>query len=156
MSPLEELQLQYWTNFVALIKDAGSPLRPRKPRPIYELNCRLDSPHFLLRATIHTRPTCITADFRIVVRDYANAKAYFDLLRARKAEIEAELSEKLEWRRMPDNIESNMVLRNPNFDPQVQSTWPQQHAWLKAKLEDFLRVLSPRALALDPGNYDPK
>jgi hypothetical protein len=84
------------------------------------------------------------------------AKPHFHLLSKDRATIEAELGEALEWRELPAKKQSNVVLRRLGVDPTVREDWPEQHAWLQAKLEAFHRVFTPRIKDLDAGAYTPE
>ena len=60
----------------------------------------------------------------------------------------------VEWREMPGKKQSNVVLRR-SADPTRREEWPEQHAWLRDKLEAFHRVFGPRIKELNAGDNAP-
>ena len=82
------------------------------------------------------------------------AKPHFHLLAGDRAEIESELGAELEWRELPGKKESHVVLRR-SADPTRREDWPEQHAWLRDKLEMFHRVFGTRIKGLDAGKVTP-
>ena len=77
-------------------------------------------------------------------------REYFELLKAKKSEIEAEFGEPLVWD--PDSGRRCKVFVSKPADVEDEDDWPAQHAWLKEKLERLARVLGPHLRSLpDPG-----
>jgi len=153
ISPTKQLQLDYWTALNADLEEIGFVKRPRKPQPQHWMDYPVGRTDFCLSAAVNTREKFITVELRLFG---PYAKAYFDLLHAQRAEIEAELGEKLHWHKLLDKKESQIGVNNPHFDPADRSTWPQQHVWLREKLEALHRVFAPRVKALDASDYIPE
>jgi hypothetical protein len=63
------------------------------------------------------------------------------------------MEESLEWRLMPNKKESQIHLPEWRTDPTDESMWPEQHAWLRERLEKLHRVFAPRVKELDAANY---
>ncbi|GAB4266266.1 MAG: hypothetical protein Kow00111_18090 [Thermincola ferriacetica] len=47
-----------------------------------------------------------------------------------------------------------MVLKKYDVDPTIREDWPNQHAWLKEKLELFHNVFSKRIKKLKVEDYN--
>ena len=82
-----------------------------------------------------------------------NAKADFYLLKDKSEEIENKLGE-LEWEENPGKISSFIALYRNDTDLTNETDWPNQHEWLKSKLELFDKVFRPRIKALDPADRE--
>jgi hypothetical protein len=61
----------------------------------------------------------------------------------------------VEWRELPGKKESHVVLRR-SADPTRREDWPEQHDWLRDKLEAFHRVFGPRIKELSAEDYIPE
>lgn len=158
------LQLEYWTALAKHIVESGSPLRPQKPAPQNWANFALG------RSGIHLAAVASTysaesgsyddgGEIRAeVYSDHPkHSKAYFASLERDKSVIETNLGEALSWVNDPDVRASKIFLRR-TADIRDRSDWPNQHEWLKQKLEALHRVFSPlvRQLPQSPGAaYDP-
>lgn len=68
----------------------------------------------------------------------------FSELYPAKDEIEKEADMSFDWRELPDNKESHIVVKPEDINPAEKSNWDNQHQWLKEKLEIFFKVFSTR------------
>lgn len=76
-------------------------------------------------------------------------KSLFDQLHERRADIESELGEALEWERMDEHRASRIsVVRHGTIDDDDE-TLGEIHGWMVEKLLDFRRVFGPRLDELD-------
>ena len=64
----------------------------------------------------------------------AEAKHRFQLLKAEKAAIEAEVGSPLDWEELPDRVETRISLTRSDLDPNDRDDWPNQHRWLAENL----------------------
>jgi hypothetical protein len=83
-----------------------------------------------------------------------NAKTHFRQLELSRADIEREIGEPLDWRELPDKVESRIYLTK-QLDPKNRADWPQQLSWLAEKLSLFLRVFRPRVQGLSSAGSEP-
>ena len=82
-----------------------------------------------------------------LVIDHLEAKAFFKMLEKQRKEIEEEIGEPLTWHNPSNARMCRIYVRKP-ADIKNRDDWPQQHAWLKEKLELFHRTFSPRIKTL--------
>lgn len=145
-------QLRYWETFNALMEKTGSPINFRKPRERRYFDSSGSSDVGFTAVAI-TQSTGGGSEIRAELVIYPpHAKGIFEPLVAEKLEIESELREKqvdesLDWH-APANVMKKIirVCRNEtNFD---ESAWPDQHAWLKNRLEALHRVFKERVAQL--------
>ena len=81
-----------------------------------------------------------------------------DLLASLKGErqaIEHELGYPLEWEELPSRRDCRIASYLNAADPEDESDWPRQHAWLTKRLNDLHRVLSQRVKALAGAPHSP-
>ncbi|MDH4183417.1 MAG: DUF4268 domain-containing protein [Nitrospinota bacterium] len=143
------LQLEYWQSFRDYLENINSPIRPQKPSPQHWTNISTGRSNFTFNATLNTSAGTIGVELAIVGPD---AKPHYYLLERQKEAIEAEMNEKLEWRENPEKKQSYIRLR-VDHDPTDKEKWPEQHKWMKEKLEMFRNVLGPRVKELDASEY---
>ncbi|MFC1959999.1 DUF4268 domain-containing protein [Chloroflexota bacterium] len=152
LTPTQQLQLEYWTRFRALLQDSGSPLKPRKPRPQNWYNIAIGRSDFVISLVAKTR------DKRVDVQLYLegkHAKIHYALLEQRKDEIDAEFDNSLEWNQLPHKKASHITLRDYDMNPNTVDDWPRQQQWLKETTERFYTYFGPIVRALDIDNYQP-
>ncbi|HEX8201945.1 MAG TPA: DUF4268 domain-containing protein, partial [Isosphaeraceae bacterium] len=135
-----DIRLRFWDGFRQHLQASGSPLRPGKPRPHYNLPCGRLAPGVVLYAQLNLK------NERLAVSAYFHGEAplrlYHDFREHRDA-IEAEVGSKLAWTHGPGMKSGEIVLRNP-VDPTDESLWPSYYDWMRRALETFRRVLGPR------------
>ena len=81
------------------------------------------------------------------------AKEHFHLLEREREAIEHEINEKLEWRELPNNKHSDVLLYWRGVTPTDPQHWGSYHAWMKEKLEAFYRAFAPRVKKLKASDY---
>ena len=143
------LALEYWSALRTRLIEGHSPLKPHKPHPHHWTNYAIGRAGFQLTASfVRTRREIGVW----LLLGGPLAKPHFHLLAGDRAAIESELGTELEWRELPGKKESHVVLRR-SADPTRREEWPEQHAWLRDKLEAFHRVFGPRIKELNAGDY---
>lgn len=143
-------QRRYWEAFGEFLIKRKSPIRAQKAQPQNWTTYGVGRTDFHLSAVITAREKCIYADLYI---DGPDAKAYFHLLEQQKAVIESELGEPLDWLELPERKASRIILFRRTADPEDESDWPAQHAWLAQALERLDRVFRPRVKALNAADW---
>ena len=81
-----------------------------------------------------------------------NAKTFFHLLQRDKDAIEEELGCSLTWREMSKQCE--IVSHLDNVDPNDESDWPRQHAWMAGQFSAFSAAFAPRVARLNPDELE--
>jgi hypothetical protein len=152
ISETKLLQQEYWNTLRDFLTDARSPLRPQKPLPQHWTNFAIGRSHFHLAAVQNTREKRVGV---LLVLTGADAKAHFRLLAADKEKIELDAKARFEWRELPDNKESQILLSLENADPTNRDDWSRQHKWLMDTLELFHRVFAARVKSLDADSATP-
>jgi len=78
------------------------------------------------------------------------------LLQQDREAIENEIGTSLDWREVPDKTESQLYIYAPGMDPTIREQWPEQHEWMREKLEILKRVLAPKVKLLNASEYRPE
>ncbi len=146
-SETKALQYKYWQQLVDFIKESGSRLKPQDPRPRHWQTFAVGRSHFYINATVNTRESKLGIALKIA--DKNNAKIFYNLLLLDKENIEAEMQEKLEWRELPDNTKSEIILFKNNVNLSNKKDWSYQHKWLKENIEKFDKVFRKRIKELN-------
>jgi hypothetical protein len=146
VTPLKQLQREYWTALRERLIANNSFLRSRTPPPRNWYNFAIGRSKFRLTAYINTQKNKLGVDLAITG---PNARAHYQLLLQEKAAIEAEMGHPLTWFIGPKNF--YILIEKAGHDPLNREDWPVQHTWLHQKLEQFYQVLRPRILALNAG-----
>lgn len=144
-------QLEFWTGFKEYM-DEHSHIRATKPLPQTWMNHSIGRTGFGLSTIASTwnsdknvyEPE-LRVEFYIAVAD---AGLYFEALQTEKSQIESEIGEPLVWFAQPDRQTRKVYVRQ-SADFFNRSLWPQQHEWLRQRLERFHRVFGPRVRRLD-------
>lgn len=151
LTPVKQLQLEYWTALRQYLEDHNSFMKSQKPFPQHWTNFAIGRSNFYLAAVMNTQQNRVSVQ---LVLDGQDAKPHFYLLHEEKADIEQEVGEKLRWREMIKRKQSRVDLDNSTYDLFNRAQWPQQHAWLQRTLESFYKAFSPRIKTLDAADYE--
>ena len=152
LSPRQEQNIRYWTEFCDYLRQRGSQLRSRTSTERHFIDFRIGIGCFLRarqvigaqRREIYRKgPTAITAGFIMKGR----AITYFHSLEEQKEEINSKFGEPLEWFAEWET-EKHVALRE-EADPRDENDWPRQHEWLATKLEKLNEVFRPRIERLE-------
>lgn len=151
VTEIKELQFRFWTAFRDYMA-ANSRIRCQKVYPQHWMN------HPIGRSGFHL--TSITSTFNTESADGGpeiraeltmigdEAKDRFAALEQRKAEIERAIGCELTWHN-PEGQKACRIYTRRDADFRDESQWPEQHQWLREKLELFQRVLGPIVQDLD-------
>lgn len=150
LTPVKQLQLEYWTKFRDFLHDRDSILKPQKPLPQSWTNFALGRTHFGLSAQVNTRDNKIGVAIGL---GGPNAKPHFAILQHEKEAIEKGIGEKLTWKNSEDNKTCGISLSKDDAALTNQENWPEQFHWLQEKLEAFYRTFSPLAKSIDVNDH---
>jgi hypothetical protein len=135
----QKLRLRYWAAFRDYLLEHQSTLRPQKPSQDHWYSFGIGTSRAHTSALLITRDNEIAVELRMHADD---AKDIYRELYEKKDAIEAAIGEPLDWREMPDRKASRIVLFL-SADGYNEESWPEQFAWLRAKLEAFDKVFRP-------------
>lgn len=153
-TPLDEGQafnVEYWQAFADFLVQKGSGgfkfSLPNKQRYAY---CAVIPPVLWTSAYIKPKGGKDTVGLKVDVSFAGdNPMEVFQKLKADREAIEAAFGEALEWDEMPHAKGAKIVVTTWGFDCLDKTTWPEQFAWLRARLMKFREVFVPRLTALD-------
>ena len=141
------LQLAYWGVLGSVLMAKGGPLaKERKPQPQSWMSYSIGRSGFGINASMSRPKRQVRAELYM---SNPNAKAFFHLLYAEKAAIEADLGHPLDWEELPQGKDTRISTPLNDVDPEDQTDWTRQHDWLAAKLNELHRMFVSRVKALD-------
>ncbi|SDA11134.1 DUF4268 domain-containing protein [Sphingomonas sp. NFR15] len=153
LSDTKALQLAYWTALGNVLAAKGGPLaRERKPQPQPWMSYSVGRSGFGINASMSRPKRQVRAELYM---SSPNAKAFFHLLHADKAEIEAELGYAVDWEELPEGRDSRISTPLNGIDLEEQADWPRQHDWLAQRMNEFYRAFVNRIKALDANAWQP-
>lgn len=151
LSPLQRLQLEYWTRLREYMLEKGTRVDPRQPPAGRWMTFAVGRAGFSIAAS------SIFKDGRIavgLVTSGSDAKDHFKVLESEREEIESEVGEAFDWQEQPNRKESRILLYHPHADPNDRSDWERQHAWIAQQLEKFDSVFRKRVKNIDLQDYE--
>jgi hypothetical protein len=138
---------EYWSAFREHLILNQSPVSTQKPQAQHWTVATIGrSGVFLTAVALATKKELRT---ELVIHG-PQAKPNFHLLYDDRDAIEAELGMTLEWRELPERKHSYVVIRQSNTDPTLREQWPEQHTWLRQRLEAFQKAFAPRLKKTEP------
>jgi len=154
LTDTKTIQLAYWGALGAvLVAKGGAMARERKPQPQSWMAYSIGRTGFSVNASTARPKRQVRAE---IYMSSANAKAFFHLLHAQKAAIEAELGYPLDWEELPEGKDTRISVALNDTDPEDQEDWPRQHEWLARKLAELHRVFVSRVKMLDVSAWRPE
>ena len=141
LTGVKKLQLEYWAAFRDYLRERGSNIHPRKPRPQLWANVSIGRTGARLSAIAGTWDDAQRAWVKGINRveltlDGDDSKDLFGLLHADREEIEAELGESLTWHTSEGTRKCRVYTRRL-VDLEDRDDWPNQFAWLEEQLQSF-------------------
>lgn len=147
----KRVQLQFWTAFRDYMEEK-SGIRCQKPYPQHWMNHSIGRSGFHLSSIAsmwNSETNTNNPEIRVeLVLTSKNAKQNFMSLEQKRPEIERAIGVPLTWHNPEGKNMCRIYTRtNAKFlDPKL---WPQQHDWLREKLEIFHKVFAPIVKGLD-------
>lgn len=146
VSPLGQMQLEYWTRFSDVLLASDGPARGSKPAARHWFGIPIGRGGFSLSGVADTRGGRIRAEMYIQI---GNAIGFFEALREDRADIESDLGFALDWQPLHGKKACRIAITE-DLDPKDESTWSEQHRWLADHLNRMHEVLAPRVRVLEP------
>jgi hypothetical protein len=151
LSAHKQTQLRFWIAFRAFM-ESNSHIRCQKAYPqhwmthsIGRTGIHLTSIASLWDSESDTKNPEIRVELALVGK---NAKQHFAALEKNKEQIEKELGFPVFWHN-PEEKNACRIYVRQNADFLNPERWPEQHRWLKEKLETFHKVFAPLARSLE-------
>ena len=152
LSEIQRLRLEFWHAFCDHVAEEGARFSTRKPHSESWMEMAVGAAGFRIRAITSTWDSRdgnydsgeLRAEF-VVKRHDAND--LYAPLHARAAEIQEELGEDLTWDNPQDTKTWRAYLRK-TADIQDRSSWPDQHEWLRSRLDRLSEVFGPMVKGL--------
>jgi hypothetical protein len=151
LTEIQQLQLDFWTEFHEHLLERKSPVKPQKPNPQNWMNFAIGRSYFHLIAIINTREQRVRTGLVIYGQE---GKAHYHLLHQERDKIESEIGEQLEWRENPGKVESHIYWHNLDLDPLVRDKWPEIKLWLAESLETLNQVFRGLVKSLNASEYN--
>lgn len=147
LTPVRQLQLEYWTAFRDYMQAGGSALKTTKPAPQTWMNLPLGRSGIYLAAIASTYDSIAQNSSANEIRaemviSTANAKQLYGTLETQRARFEQALGEPLTWHNPPGNRSAKVYLRKV-VNLAARADWPNQHQWLREKLEKLHATFAP-------------
>lgn len=137
--PSQILRIKFWTAFRSYLQDRKSELRPQKPSKDHWYDFGIGTSQAHIAALLISRENKIAVSLYIKT---TAAKEIFAEMLQQKEQFENIIGANLDWREMPENKVSRVVLFKEvdNFD---ESSWPEQFEWLQKTLKNFDKAFRP-------------
>lgn len=150
MTEIQQLHLDFWTQFRQFMRDRGSPVKIQKPSKDHWTNVAVGRSNFTLVVVNGMRDNFSELHLTMLGPE---AKSLFHLLSDRyRSTIDAQLGP-LDWRENPKSKESKIALRRP-ATPSDRQTWPDLNLWLAENIERWVEVFRPIVKLLDASEYE--
>lgn len=151
LTEAKQLQLDFWIAFSEFMT-ANSSVRCQKPQPRNYMSHSIGVSGFHLDSVASMFDSAANrfgGELRVeLIVMPAESKAAYAQLEAHANEVEKEIGEPLTWYNPPAARMCRVYVRQ-TADIAARERWPEYHAWLKERLERFLRVFGPRVKALE-------
>jgi len=146
LSETRKTYLAYWTAYKEYMEE-NSHIRCEKPSSRNYTGHAIGRSGFWLSSVASMWDSDLNASASVIrvelVINHSDSKAFFEKLEKERKEIEEEIGEQLTWYNPSKAKMCRIYVRKP-ADITNRDDWPQQHVWLKEKLELFHRTFSPR------------
>ena len=147
LSPLRQMQFDYWTALHNALVEEGGPVHGRRSSASQNwMTYSIGRSAFHLQAVMLRPKRQIRADMYM---QGEQAQARRALLKQLQVEIERNMGCPLIWDEQTDGIEARISVHLDNTDPEDRSDWPRQHEWLAKRLNDLYRAFAGPVRALE-------
>lgn len=147
LSAWKKEQLEFWTDFVAHVKDHEYGFSTPSALPLNEMILATGRSNLQFRTWIGRRGAGLHVALYITG---PNRLAWYEQLELRRSEIDVELGidSELEWRPGWNDTAYYAESTNSEADFNDRSDWPNQHRWLAETLDRFDKVFRPKVVEL--------
>lgn len=140
LTEIQQLQLEYWTDFSQFLHERNNVIRPQKPLPQHWMDFAIGKSNFHLSATLNTTKKLFTV--MLYITD--PGKEYYKELELDKSNIESEFGAPLEWREIPGKKASTIAFSRKDCLLSEKSNWPEYEEWMAENLEKLDNIFRNR------------
>lgn len=152
VTPLKEQQFRYWSALAELLKQRNGSVRSQTPAARQWMRFSIGRGNSAwIGASMNTRTRTICVDLTLQAPE---AAAWFEVLKADRAAIEAAIGAPLDWDEGVNRMRRLIALYRPDSDATDETDWPTQHRWFADMLERFNAVFRPRLQAMPASSDD--
>lgn len=142
----QQLQLEYWQSLKAYLERSRSFIKSQKPSPQHWTSFAIGKSGIHMSATMNTRQNFITVQ---VVLQGSHAKTQYKRLEdLYKEDSLINLYSDLIWDELPNSRSTSAIYLKYLSVIADRSTWPNQHQWIKERLEKMHQYFSTKIKAL--------
>ena len=141
LTPVKQLQLEYWTSFREYLQALNNGIQPQKAAAQHWMNISFGSSPSYIAITVNSATKNIGL---VLLIGGGNHVAIFRRLLEDRAAIESEVGSQLVWRETPNHRESKISLERPSSDITSRASWQLFHSWHAEMLLKFKNCYSPR------------
>ena len=134
LTPLRQIQLDFWTKFYDLLQEETGWNVRRKPQPWYGMDVPIGRQHFTMNVSIAVRESRMNVALMVAG---PNKAEYYQQLHSQKDAIESELGETLQWYALPEKKSSYIQLDRYGVDLTNRSLWPEYLQWMVDWVQRF-------------------
>ena len=142
---------KFWAQFRDYMIQKSSQLQIRERKSTRALYFHIGRRGFMLGVWQRVKRKDIGVSIYITGQ---NSKAYFDLLKEQRQEIDKKLGGQLVWWEDPKGKGSRVYLKKDSMNLTDETDWHDQHEWLASKLELFDKVFRPRIKVLNAADWE--
>lgn len=148
LTPIKQLQLEWWTVFRDALMAAKAVPSARSPsaRLWYDISLGRTGYHLSATANLQGCEICV----RVYLKQKFGADEALEQLLDDREEIEQALGEPLIWNPNPDNNDKVILLRRA-ADLRIKELWPDHLKWMVDAVVRLRKEFGPRIKALQIG-----
>ncbi len=151
LTPGQEKQVQFWTDFGKVIEETGSGWKVPKPQPSTWVGYGIGRTGFGMYPMVYVNSD--SASVKVGMND-GDATAHYHLLHDDREEIEQELGFQVDWQEKPGKKECSIeVNRSGKLSQKAERR--KLIVWMLETMDAFDRVFRPRIKALDAADWTP-
>lgn len=134
LTPLRQIQLDFWTEFYDLLQEETGWNVRRKPQPWYWMDVPIGRQYFTMSVFILVREDRMGVSLTVAG---PNKAEFYQQLYSQKEVIEAEVGEPLEWFEFPEKQSSYVQLIRHGVDLKNRAMWPEYLQWMVDGIQRF-------------------
>jgi len=134
LTPLRQIQLDFWTQFYDLLQEETGWNVRRKPQPWYWMDVPIGRQYFTMNVVILVRESRMNVALMVAG---PNKAEYYQQLYSQKDAIESELGETLEWYELPEKKSSYIQIDRYGVDLTNRALWPEYLQWMVDWVQRF-------------------
>ncbi len=151
LTPGQQKQVAFWTEFGQVIEETGSRFKVPKPQPSSWVGYGIGRSGFGMYPTVSVNADWVAV--RVTMND-GDADAYYHLLAEQREAIETALGFSVDWQDKPGRKECTLEARREGSLSAAKSR-RKLIEWMLKTMDAMDRALRPRIKALDAADWTP-